>query len=57
MNPVFWLGVAILAVALWFSLSYLFPSIGRSIKDLVHDTKLDIDTEIVDEEDKEDFNS
>lgn len=47
MNPVFWLGVILLAVALWFSLSYLFPSIGRSIKDLIQNTKSDIDTDIV----------
>lgn len=42
MNPVFWIGIILILVFLWFILSFMFPWLGTMLKRLWDDAKYNI---------------
>ena len=51
MNPIFVLLVILCGVILWFSISSLFPLIGKVILDIIEEIKFNI---IIDDEEEKD---
>lgn len=52
MNPVFIILVVLIAAALWVSLAWLFPKLGRDVKDIWEDVKYSMEDNYDDEGDE-----
>lgn len=53
MNPVFVILVLLIAGALWVSLAWLFPKLGREVKDIWEDVKYSMQDDYDDEGENE----